>query len=165
MATASRKNILFKLWELEWREAGTIYERLARGIARFHHPHSEYPLYEARLFRLLTGAARFADAIASLQNYPLVNKALNLRVRHILWAKNAADSLANNPLATWLKKHRLRQIVKVSSLIYKTIQKGTPAALFKNIAFSLVKEGAKRWICLFLHEKIAREANAIYKEE
>jgi hypothetical protein len=164
-AAVSRKDILFKWRELEWREAGTTYERLIGDIARLYHPLSENPLYEARISRLLAGAARFAEAVGSLRNHPPIDKTLNLRVRHVLWAKDAADSLANNPLAAWLKKYRLGKILKASSLVYKTIRKRSPAVLLKDIVFSLLKEGAKRWLCLFLHAKIAREANAVYQED
>lgn len=113
----------------------------------------------------MTGLARFAEKISSLQTYPLVNKTMDLRVSHLLWIKEAADIFRDNQLLAWLKKYQLHQIVKYSSLIFQTIKRKHPGLIFKDFVFSIAKEGGKRWVYLYCHEKIAAEANTAYRGE
>ncbi|MFQ5445061.1 MAG: hypothetical protein ACE5EK_10645, partial [Nitrospinales bacterium] len=54
--------------------------------------------------------------------------------------------------------------LKFSHLLYKAIRRKHPGILFKDFAFFLVKEGGKRWIYFYLHDKIATEVNLIYQE-
>ena len=42
-------------------------------------------------------------------------------------------------------------------------QKKHPALLFRDFAFTLAGEGCKRWLYLYLHDKIAVETNTLYK--
>ena len=44
----------------------------------------------------------------------------------------------------------------------KTLQKKQPSILMRDVAFSIIKEGGKRWLVLYLHGKIAAEANKLY---
>ncbi|MFQ5673651.1 MAG: hypothetical protein ACE5G9_11190 [Nitrospinales bacterium] len=161
----SRKQILFNPWALEWQKTREIYRRMVEDIAHFHHPNADRPIYEAKLSSLMAASARFAGKVFSLQNLPLINKALDLKVSHILWVKDTADIFKDSQLAAWLKKYKLQQVIKYSSLIFKAVKKRHPGLIFKDFAFSLVKEGGKRWVYLYLHEKIAGEANATYREE
>ncbi|MBI4388936.1 MAG: hypothetical protein HY580_02045 [Nitrospinae bacterium] len=163
IAETSRKKILFEPWKLEWDRVRSAYRRLAEDIARFHHPGPQ-PLYEARLYNLLTGLARFADLVAELETKPLLNKLLNVRVSHILKAKETADWLLDNPLVGWANKYRFGKVVKYSSALFKTFARGHPGAVLKQFAFDLAAEGGKRWVCLYLHDKIAAEAHLIYRD-
>ena len=52
---------------------------------------------------------------------------------------------------------------KYSLLLFKIIQKKNPALLFRDFAFTLAGEGCKRWLYLYLHDKIAVETNTLYK--
>ncbi|MFQ5717751.1 MAG: hypothetical protein ACE5GQ_11725 [Nitrospinales bacterium] len=160
---ASRKEILFNPWALEWRRTRDIYRRLVEDIAGYHHPRAASPLYEAKVFDLLAGLARLAEETASLQSYPVINKALDLRISHVLWVKDAADILRDNQLLNWLGKYNLHHVVKYSSLIFKAVSKRHPGLIFKDFAFTLAREGGKRWVYLFFHRKIAAEAHMIYK--
>lgn len=161
----SRKNILFNPWTLEWQKTREIYRRMVEDIARFHHPGSARPIDEVKLSRLMTAAARFAGKVSCLQNMPLINKTLDLKIAHILWVKDTADIFQDSQLAAWLKKYQLHQAIKYSSLIFKAVKKKHPGLIFQDFAFSLAREGGKRWVYLYLHEKIAIEANAAYREE
>lgn len=163
IAEASRNKILFDPWAVEWREVKDIYIRLAEDIARWHHPR-EQALYEAKLFNLLEGLAHFAEMVSELRTKPILNKLLNIRVAHILKIKDTADLILDSPLMGWIKKYRLNKIVNYTTLIFKTILKKHPGAIFQHFAFSLVTEGGKRWIYLYVHDKIAAEANFIYKD-
>jgi hypothetical protein len=163
IAEVSRNKILFDPWTVEWREVKDIYIRLAEDIARWHHP-QEQALYEARLFNLLEGLAHFAGMLSELRTKPILNKLLNIRVAHILKIKDTTDLILDSPLMSWIKKYRLNKIVNYTTLIFKTILKKHPGAIFQHFAFSLVTEGGKRWIYLYVHDKIAAEANFIYKD-
>ncbi|MBI5426841.1 MAG: hypothetical protein HZA02_01020 [Nitrospinae bacterium] len=163
IAETSRKKVLFEPWKLEWDQVRSAYARLAEDIARFHHP-GPRPLYEARLFNLLTGLARFADLVSALETKPLLNKLLDVRVSHVLKAKETADWLLDNPLVEWARKYRFGQVAKYSSMLFKTFVRGHPGAVLKQFAFDLAAEGGKRWVCLYLHDKIAVEAHLIYRD-
>ena len=62
-----------------------------------------------------------------------------------------------------LKKYPVGRFVKISRLLYQTVQKKHPGVLFKDFALFVVKESAKRWLYVYLHDKIALEANHAYK--
>jgi hypothetical protein len=47
-------------------------------------------------------------------------------------------------------------------MLYKTLQNKQPEILLRDIAFGVVKEGGKRWVVLYLHGKVAVEANKLY---
>lgn len=163
IAELSRNKILFDPWTVEWREVKNIYVQLVEDIARWHHP-GENALYEAKLFNLLEGLARFAEMISELRTKPILNKLLNIRVAHILRIKDTTDLILDSPLMGWIKKYRLNKIVHYTALIFKAILKKHPGAIFQHFAFSLVTEGGKRWVYLYVHDKIATEASFIYKE-
>jgi len=42
------------------------------------------------------------------------------------------------------------------------LQKKQPGILLRDVVFGVVKEGGKRWLVLYLHGKIAVEANKLY---
>lgn len=164
IADASRNDILFHSWNVEWKEVKEIYLSLIEDIARVHHPQADQPLYEAKLFDLLMGGVRFAEKIATIQTYPFLNKLLDLRVAHVLMAKDTADFLMDSQFLAWVRKYKLTYILKYSSLLFKVVRRGHPALLFRDFAFTLVGEGCKRWFYLYLHDKVAVEANLIYQE-
>ena len=138
---ASRKNILFNPWVLEWQKTRDICIQLVADIALFYHPHAEQPIYELKIFKLLKASARFAETISFLQTYPFVNKALDLRVSHLIWIKDAAEVFQDNQLLAWLKNYQIHKVVKYSSLIFKTIKTKHPSLIFKDFAFSLERCG------------------------
>ena len=183
---ASRKKILFDPWTLKWHEVKDIYFRLVEDIARFHHPGSgkypaenpifwggnldqkesrEQPLDEAKLFDVLEGLARFAETLSALRTKPILNKLLDIRVAHILRIKDTTETILDNPLMGWVKKYRLHKAVKFSSMILMAIVKRHPGVIFQQFAFSVVTEGGKRWIYLYIHDKVAVEANNIYRKK
>jgi hypothetical protein len=104
-----------------------------------------------------------SEQVATIQTYPFVNKILDLRVSHALMTRDASDFLTNNQVLSWVRKHKLGYIFKYSLLLFKIIQKKHPALLFRDFAFTLAGEGCKRWLYLYLHDKIAVETNTLYK--
>ena len=163
ISEASRNEILYHTWSVEWIKVRSIYINLINGIARKYHPDSEQPIYEVKLFELLTSGLYLSEQISSIQNYPFVNKILDLRVSHALMTKEATSFLMNSQVLFWVKKYKLRYIFKYSLLLFKVIQKKHPALLFKDFAFTLAGEGCKRWLYLYLHDKFTEEANTLYK--
>jgi hypothetical protein len=165
VAQASRKTILLHAAVLDGQAIGRIVRKLVADIARVHHPESSDPLYEIRLYSLIVAAARISDALASLKNRPVWGRLLELKVAHLLWMKDAADYMRESEVLAWVQKTRLRQVVKYSNWLYKVIQKKHPGLLVKDLAFTLVQEGAKRWLAIYAHDKIALEADRLYREE
>ncbi len=162
----SKKEILLDAsWTLEWERAREIYVRLVEDVAGYHHPESEDPLKEAKVFDLITGAARFAEEIAALKSKPVLNKLLDLRLSHLWAVKDAADYFSDAKVVEWIRKYHLHHAVKYSRLIYKVVAKRHPGILFKDFAFQLAGEGLKRWFYIYLHGRVAREANLIYRPE
>lgn len=164
IAEASRKKIVFHTTTLEWAKVREIYIQLGQDIAGFHHPDSTQPLHEASLYNLMTGLERFSEKIAALQSYPVVNKLLGFRVSHVFLIQDTAKLVRDQKVLQWLQKYQVRYVLKFSHLLYKAIRNKHPGILFKDFAFFLVKEGGKRWVYFYLHDKIATEVNLIYRE-
>ncbi len=101
--------------------------------------------------------------MASIRHKPVLNKLLNIRVSHLLLAKDALDFLRESELGSWLKKYPVGRFVKFSRLLHQTVQKRHPGVLFKDFALFLGKEAIKRWLYIYLHDKIAVEAIHAYK--
>ena len=163
ISEVSRDEILYHTWSVEWGKVKGIYINLINNIAREYHPNSEQPIYEVKLSGLLASGLHLSEQIATIQTYPFVNKILDLRVSHALMTRDASDFLTNNQVLSWVRKHKLGHIFKYSLLLFKVIQKKHPALLFKDFAFTLAGEGCKRWLYLYLHDKIAVETNTLYK--
>ena len=77
-------------------------------------------------------------------------------------AKDIALPLGQNKILEWVNKYQVGGIAKWSHTLYKTLQKKQPEILLRDVAFGVVKEGGKRWLVLYLHGKVAAEANKLY---
>ena len=164
IADASRKGLIFKMSSLEWNQAKEIYYSLVKDIAGYYYPQAKQPLYEVKIYHLMMAVSRFSDEVASIRDKPVLNKLLDIRVAHLLLARDVMDTIRDSELGAWLKKYSVGRFVKVSRLLYQTIQKKHPGVLFKDFAFYLVKEAGKRWVYVYLHDRIALEANHAFKE-
>ena len=162
ISETSRNEILYHTWSVEWIKVRSIYINLINSIAQEYHPDSEQPIYEVKLFELLTTGLYLSEQIAAIQNYRFVNKILDLRVSHALMTKEATGFLMNSQVLFWVKKYKLGHIFKYSLLLFKVIQKKHPALIFKDFAFTLAGEGCKRWLYLYLHDRITEKTNTLY---
>ena len=159
-----KKRLMFQMSSLEWNQAKEIYFILVKDIAGYYFPQVDQPLNEVKLYPLMMAVSRLSDQVSSIRNKPVLNKLLGIRVAHLLLAKDAMDFVRESELGAWLKKYPVGRFLKISKLLYQTVQKKHPGVLFKDFAFFLVKEAGKRWVLVYLHDKIALEANHAYKE-
>jgi hypothetical protein len=164
IADRSRKSLLYKMSSVNWDQVKEIYFHLVQDLASHYYPEAEEPLYEVRLYHLMMGVSRLSEQVAAIRDQPVLNKLLNIRVSHIMLAKDAMDFLRESELGSWLKKYPVGRFVKISRLLYQTVRKKHPGVLFKDFALFLAKETSKRWLYVYLHDKIALEANHAYKE-
>lgn len=164
IADASRKALMFKMSSLEWDQAKEVYFSLVKDVAAHYFPGEDEPLFEVKIYPLMMAVSRLSDQAASIRDKPVLNKLLGVRVSHLLLAKDAMDFIRESELGVWLKKYPIGRFVKISRLLYQTIQKKHPGVLFKDFAFFMVKEAGKRWLIIHLHDKIALEANHAFKE-
>ena len=104
----------------------------------------------------------FFENIAAIGTYPFFKKLLNLRVTHVLMAKDTVNFLKNSQVLSWVRKYKLTYIFKYSSLLHKMVEKKHPGLIFKDFAIILVGEGCKRWFYLYLNDRITIETNALY---
>ncbi len=162
---ASRKNILFSIKPLSWAEVKSTYISLAKNIARVWHPQSPEPLYEVRVYDLLESMADYLEWFGNLSQKPVLNKMLGLRISHITGVKEVVLPFTDNQFFDWARKYQVERAAKWSRTIFKTLRKKQPAILFRDVAIGVVKEGAKRWLILYLHDKISEETNNLYKPE
>ena len=163
LVETSRKKILFSIKPLPWAEAKSIYISLAGNIAKAWHPRSSSPLYEVRIYDLLGSLADYLEWAGQLSQKPVLNKMLGLRISHVTGAKEVTIPYTDNKLFDWVKKYQVGRAAKWSRTIFKTLQRKQPAILFRDVAIGVVKEGGKRWLMLYLHDKIAEETNQLYK--
>lgn len=161
----SRNALMLHTRPLKWGETKNRYYDLTTTIARHHYPASTDPLYEAKLFDLMLSVGRMADQFVSLRDQPVFKKILDLRLSHIMKVKDSADFILENQLFQFASKYKVGTAVKYSSLVYKAFKKGHPGILFKDFAFVLAREGVKRWLAVYVHNKIAVEANRVYSND
>ena len=110
------------------------------------------------------GGVRFSEKIAAIQNIAFFNKLLDLRVAHVMMAKDTADYLMRSQALSWIREYKLTYIFKYAFLLFKVMRKGNPALLFQDFVLTLAGEGFKRWLYLYLHDRITIEANTVYQE-
>ena len=160
---SSKKKIVFSPTAIPWKKIGQIYFMLTEQIARYYHSDSTFPIYEARVCDLLKSVADSLEGVARLGQKPVLNKILKIRVSKLTQAKDIALPLGQNKILEWVNKYQVGGIAKWSHTLYKTLQKKQPGILLRDVAFGVVKEGGKRWLVLYLHGKIADEANKLYR--
>jgi hypothetical protein len=160
---SSKKKIVFSPTAIPWRKVGQIYFTLTDQIARHYHSDSAFPIYEARVCDLLKSVADSLEGIARLGQKPVLNKILKIRISRLTQAKDIALPLGQNKIMEWVNKYQVGGIAKWSHTLYKTLQKKQPGILLRDVAFGVVKEGGKRWLVLYLHGKVAAEANKLYR--
>ena len=159
---SSKKKIVFSPTAIPWKKIGQIYFMLTEQIARYYHSDSTFPIYEARVCDLLKSVADSLEGVARLGKKPVLNKILKIRVSKLTQAKDIALPLGQNKILEWVNNYQVGGIAKWSHTLYKTLQKKQPGILLRDVAFGVVKEGGKRWLVLYLHGKIAAEANKLY---
>jgi hypothetical protein len=135
---------------------------LTEQIARYYHSDSTFPIYEARVCDLLKSVADSLEGVARLGQKPVLNKILKIRVSKLAQAKDIALPLGQNKILEWVNKYQVGGFANWSHTLYKTLQKKQSEILLRDVAFGVVKEGGKRWLVLYLHGKVAAEANKLY---
>ncbi len=159
---SSKKKIVFSPTAIPWKKVGQIYYLLTEQIARHYHSDSASPIYEARVCDLLKSVADSLEGIARLGQKPVLNKILKIRISKLTQAKDLALPFGQNKVMEWVNKYQVGGIAKWSHTLYRTLQKKQPGILLRDVAFGVVKEGGKRWLVLYLHGKVAVEANKLY---
>jgi hypothetical protein len=159
---SSKKKIVFSPTTIPWRKVGQIYFTLIDHIARHYHSYSSYPIYEARICDLLKSVADSLEGVARLGQKPVLNKILKIKISQLTQVKDLALPLGQNKVMEWVNEYQVGGIAKWSHTLYKTLQNKQPGILLRDIAFGVVKEGGKRWLALYLHGKVAVEANKLY---
>ena len=82
-----------------------------------------------------------------------------------MMVKDTADYLSNSQGLAWVRKYKLTYIFKYSFLLFRVVKKGNPALLFQDFAVTLASEGSKRWLYLYLHDRITIETHSVYKDK
>ena len=159
---SSKKKIVFSPTAISWRKVGQIYFILTDQIARHYHSDSTFPIYEARVCNLLKSVADFLEGIARLGQKTVLNKILKIRISRLTQAKDLALPFGQNKISEWVNKYQVGGIAKWSHTLYRTLQKKQPGILLRDVVLGIVKEGGKRWLVLYLHGKVAAEANKLY---
>ena len=159
---SSKKKIIFSPTAIPWKKVGQIYFMLTEQIARYYYSDSAFPIYEARVCDLLKSVADSLEGVARLGQKPVLNKILKIRVSKLAQAKDIALPLGQNKILEWVNKYQVGGFANWSHTLYKTLQKKQSEILLRDVAFGVVKEGGKRWLVLYLHGKVAAEANKLY---
>ena len=157
-----KKEILFSTVSISWKKVGENYFSLVDQIARHYHSESNFPIYEVRVFDLLQSVSDALEQIGRLTQKPVLSKILKIRITQLTQAKTMALPLGEYRIFDWMSRYQVGRIAKWSNTLYRTLQKKQPGILFRDVVFSVVKEGGKRWLVLYLHGKIAAEANKLY---
>ena len=157
-----KKEILFSTASISWKKAGENYFNLVDQIASHYNSESTFPIYEVRVFDLLKSVSDALEQIGRLTQKPVLNKILKIRITQLTQAKTMVLPLGEYRIFDWMSRYQVGRIAKWSNTLYRTLQKKQPGILFRDVVFSVVKEGGKRWLILYLHGKIAAEANKLY---
>jgi hypothetical protein len=159
---SSKKKIIFSTTVISWRMVEQIYLTLTDQIARYYHSDSAASIYEVRICDLLKSVADSLEGVTRLGQKPVLNKILKIRISQMTQVKDLALPLWQSKVMEWVSKYQVGGIAKWSHTLYKTLQKKQPGILLRDVAFGVVKEGGKRWLVLYLHSKVATEANKLY---
>ncbi len=162
IAESSKKEILFSVASISWKKAGQIYFSLTDQIARHYHSDSVFPIYEVRVCDLLQSVSDSLEGVVRLGQKPVLNKILKIRITQLTQVKEMALPFGENKILEWVNKYQVGRVAKWSHTLYRTLQKKQPGILMRDVVFGVVKEGGKRWLVLYLHGKIAAEANKLY---
>ena len=162
IAESSKKEIIFSVNPISWKKAGKIYINLADQIARYYHPDSEFPIYEMRVCDLLKSVSGFLEVLSQRGQSPVLNKILKIRIFQLTQAKEITLPLEKSKLLEWVCRYQVGKITKWSHSLLKTLKKKQPGILLRDVLFSIIKEGGKRWLVLYIHGKIATETNKLY---
>ena len=157
-----KKEILFSTASISWKKVGDNYFNLVEKIARHYHSESTFPIYEVHIFDLLKSVYDSLEQIGRLTQKPVLSKILKIRITQLTQAKTIALPLGEHRIFDWMSRYQVGRIAKWSHTLYRTLQKKQPGILFRDVMFGIVKEGGKRWLVLYLHGKIATEANKLY---
>ena len=157
-----KKEILFSTASISWKKAGENYFSLVDQIARHYHSESTFPIYEVRVFDLLKSVSDSLEQIGRLTQKPVLRKILKIRITQLTQAQTMALPFGEYRIFDWMSRYQVGRIAKWSHTLYRTLQKKQPGILFRDVVFGIVKEGGKRWLVLYLHGKIAAEANKLY---
>ena len=157
-----KKEIFFSTNSISWKKAGENYFSLVDQIARHYHSESTFPIYEVHVFDLLKSVSDSLEQIGRLTQKPVLNKILKIRIAQLTQAKTIGLPLGEYKIFDWMSRYQVGRIAKWSHTLYRTLQKKQPGILFRDVVFGIAKEGGKRWLVLYLHEKIAAEANKLY---
>jgi len=157
-----KKEILFSTASISWKKVGDNYFNLVEQIARNYHSESTFPIYEVRVFDLLKSLSDSLEQIGRLTQKPVLKKILKIRINQLTQAKTMALPFGEYRIFDWMSRYQVGRIAKWSHTLYRTLQKKQPGILFRDVVFGIVKEGGKRWLVLYLHGKIAAEANKLY---
>ena len=157
-----KKEILFSTASISWKKVRENYFSLIDQIARHYHSESTFPIYEVRVFDLLKSVSNSLEQIARLTQKPVLSTILKIRITQLTQAKTMALPLGEHRIFDWMNRYQVGRIAKWSHTLYRTLQKKQPRILFRDVVFGIAKEGGKRWLILYLHEKIAAEANKLY---
>lgn len=162
IAESSKNKILYSAAPVSWKKAGRIYLSLACQIARHYHPDSSYPICEARVCGLLKAVSNSLEGIGRLGQKPVLSKLLRIRISQLTRARDLALPLGQNKVLEWAGKFQAGRVAKWSRTLCRTAQKKQPGILLRDVVFSLVKEGGKRWLFLYCHGKVAAETNKLF---
>ena len=115
-----------------------------------------------RICDLLKSVSSFLEDLSKRAQSPVFKNILNIQIIQLTQAKEIAFPPGKNKLLKWVNRYQLRQITKWSHTLFKVLQKKQPGILFRDVVFSVLKEGGKRWLVLYIHGKIAVESNKLY---
>ena len=154
-----KKEILFSTVSISWKKVGENYFSLVDQIARYYHSESNLPIYEVRVFDLLKSVSDALEQIGRLTQKPVLNKILKIRITQLTQAKTMALPLGEYRIFDWMSRYQVGRIAKWSNNLSRTLQEKQAGILFRDVVFSGVKEGGKRWLGLYRQGKIAAEEN------
>ncbi|GEM_PF-677786 len=159
-----RKDILFSKTLMDWESIKLIYLEEFETVAGHYYPDSENPIYEVKLYNSIAFASRLLEIASSLENRPEIRKILNFRIAQAVDLKEKADSIIDLPIVEWLRKYNLGRAAKFAKLAFQTIKNRHPGFILKDLLTTLLIEGVKRWLYVYLFDKIAEESCKLYDE-
>ena len=115
-----------------------------------------------RVCDLLKSVSSFLEELGKRAQSPVFKNILKIRIIQLTQAKEIALPLGKNNFLKWVNRNQLVEITKWSHTIFKVLQKKQPGILLRDVVFSVIKEGSRRWLVLYIHGKVAIESNKLY---
>ena len=133
-------------------------------ISRTHFPDSPEPAEEAVLHSLLERCQYWLQSISNTETLPIIRKLHRIEIRYFYNAKSAVEHPLFRQTGFYAKKSLdIYNWMQWPLMIYRLVNKATPAGMAVSIGWILVKKGTVNYLSRKTFDLTIQEMDMIYR--